>query len=137
MSLNKVMLIGNVGADPQFKQFENGCTAQLSLATTKRGFKTKEGKEVEERTEWHNIVIYNTLAKTAREYVHKGDRLYIEGELRTRSYEDNQGVKRYVTEVVCQQMQFLSAKKEGAKAPIAEPLAEETDSAEYGEDSPF
>lgn len=137
MSLNKVMLIGNVGADPQFKQFENGCTAQFSLATTKRGFKTKEGKEVEERTEWHNVVMYNTLAKTAREYVHKGDRLYIEGELRTRSYEDNQGVRRYVTEVVCQQMQFLSAKKEGAKAPIAEPPAEGTDSAEYGEDLPF
>lgn len=137
MSLNKVMLIGNVGADPQFKQFENGCTAQLSLATTKRGFKTKDGKEVEERTEWHNIVIYNTLAKTAKEYVHKGDRLYIEGELRTRSYEDKQGVTRYVTEVVCQQMQFLSAKKEGAKTPIAEPPAEGTDSMEYGEDLPF
>lgn len=137
MSLSKVMLIGNVGADPQFKQFKNGCTAQLSLATTKRGFKTKDGKEVEERTEWHNIVIYNTLAKTAKECVHKGDRLYIEGELRTRSYEDKQGVTRYVTEVVCRQMQFLSAKKEGAKAPIAEPPAEGTDSMEYGEDLPF
>lgn len=137
MSLNKVMLIGNVGDDPQFKQFENGCTAQLSLATTKRGFKTKEGKEVEERTEWHNIVIHNVLAKTAKEYVHKGDKLYIEGELRTRSYEDKQGVTRYVTEVVCRQMQFLSAKKEGTKAPIAEPPAEGTDSMEYGEDLPF
>ena len=134
MSLNKVMLIGNVGADPQFKQFKNGCTAQLSLATTKRGFKAKE---VEERTEWHNIVIYNALAKIAREYVHKGDRLYIEGELRTRSYEDNQGVKRYVTEVVCQQMQFLSAKKEGAKAPIAELPAEESGSMQDGGDLPF
>lgn len=137
MSLNKVMLIGNVGADPQFKQFENGCTAQLSLATTKRGFKTKEGKEVEERTEWHNIVFHNALAKTAKDYVHKGDKLYIEGELRTRSYEDKQGVTRYVTEVVCRQMQFLSAKKEGAKVPIAEPPAEGTDSMEYGEDLPF
>lgn len=137
MSLNKVMLIGNVGADPQFKQFENGCTAQLSLATTKRGFKTKEGKEIEERTEWHKVVIYNALAKTAKEHVHKGDRLYIEGELRTRSYPDKQGVERYVTEVVCQQMQFLSAKKEGAKAPIAEPPAEGTDSMEYGEDLQF
>ena len=83
------------------------------MATTDRAFKTANGTEVPERTEWHNIVLQNGLAKIAKEYVKKGDKLCIEGKIRTRSYEDNNGVKRYVTEVYGYNMEMLSPKKDG------------------------
>ena len=114
MSVNKVILIGHTGKDPDVKTFDNGgVVAQFPLATTKRGFTTKDGREIPERTEWHNIVLSNGLAKIAGQYVKKGDKLYIEGELRTRSYEDNNGVKRYITEVYGFNMEMLSPKKDG------------------------
>ena len=114
MSVNKVILIGNVGKDPEYKDFDNGgSVAKFTLATTDRAFKTANGTEVPERTEWHNIVLQNELAKIAKEYVKKGDKLYIEGKIRTRSYEDNNGVKRYVTEVYGYNMEMLSPKKGG------------------------
>lgn len=114
MSVNKVILIGNVGKDPEYKDFDNdGSVAKFTLATTDRAFKTENGTEVPERTEWHNIVLQNGLAKIAKEYVKKGNKLYIEGKIRTRSYEDNNGVKRYVTEVYGYNMEMLSPKKDG------------------------
>lgn len=114
MSVNKVILMGNVGKDPEYKDFDNGgSVAQFTLATTDRAFKTENGTEVPERTEWHNIVLQNGLANIAKEYVKKGNKLYIEGKIRTRSYEDNNGVKRYVTEVYGYNMEMLSPKKEG------------------------
>lgn len=114
MSVNKVILIGNVGKDPEYKDFDNGgSVAQFTLATTDRAFKTANGTEVPERTEWHNIVLQNGLAKVAKDYVKKGDKLYIEGKIRARSYEDNNGAKRYVTEVHGYNMEMLSPKKDG------------------------
>lgn len=114
MSVNKVILMGNLGKDPEVKQFENGgVVAQFTLATTKKGFKTKEGKEIPDRTEWHNIVLQNGLAKVAEQYLKKGDKLYVEGELRTRSYEDANGVKRHVTEIYASSMEMLTQKKDG------------------------
>ena len=114
MSVNKVILMGHTGKDPDVKTFDNGgVVAQFPLATTKRGFTTKDGREIPERTEWHNIVLSNGLAKIAGQYIKKGDKLYIEGELRTRSYEDNNGVKRYITEVYGFNMEMLSPKKDG------------------------
>lgn len=114
MSVNKVILMGNVGKDPEYKNFDNGgSVAQFTLATIDRAFKTANGTEVPERTEWHNIVLQNGLAKVAKEYVKKGDKLYIEGKIRTRSYEDNNGVKRYITEVYGFNMEMLTPKKDG------------------------
>lgn len=114
MSVNKVILMGNVGKNPEYKDFDNdGSVAKFTLATTDRAFKTENGTEVPERTEWHNIVLQNGLAKIAKEYVKKGNKLYIEGKIRTRSYEDNNGVKRYVTEVYGYNMEMLSPKKDG------------------------
>jgi len=113
MSVNKVILMGYVGKDPGYKEFDNGgLVAQFTLATTDRAFKTANGTEVPERTEWHNIVLQNGLAEVAKEYVKKGDKLYIEGKIRTRSYEDNNGVKRYITEVYGFKMELLSPKKD-------------------------
>lgn len=118
MSVNKVILLGYTGKDPEFKEFENGgCIATLSLATTKKGFKTKEGKEIPDKTEWHNIVLQNGWAKLANKYVKKGDRLYIEGELRTRNYDDSQGVKRYVTEIFVTFMEMLTPKEKVNQTP--------------------
>ena len=129
MSVNKVILMGNVGKDPDVKTFDNGgVVAQFPLATTKRGFKTKDGKEVPERTEWHNIVLSNGLAKVAEQYVKKGDKLYIEGELRTRSYEDNNRVKHFITEVYGYDMEMLTPKKDGqSSAPTPPPSSPQDD----------
>ena len=106
--------MGYVGKDPEYKDFDNGgSVAQFTLATTDRAFKTANGTEVPERTEWHNIVLQNGLAKVAKEYVKKGDKLYIEGKIRTRSYEDNNGVKHFITEVYGYDMEMLTPKKDG------------------------
>lgn len=128
MSVNKVTLLGHTGKAPDFKEFDNGgCVATFSLATTKRGFTTKDGQKIPERTEWHNVVLQNGLAKVANQYVKKGDKLYIEGELRTRSYDDANGVKRYITEVVATDMEMLTPKAAGTtQAPPPVPDAPHT-----------
>lgn len=137
MSVNKVILLGHTGKAPDFKEFDNGgCVATFSLATTKRGYTTKDGRQIPERTEWHNIVLQNGLAKVANQYVKKGDKLYIEGELRTRSYDDAQGVKRYITEIVATDMEMLTPKTTGAgtQAPQTAPPAP---APEPSDDLPF
>ena len=138
MSVNKVTLLGHTGKVPDFKEFDNGgCVATFSLATTKRGFTTKDGRQIPERTEWHNIVLQNGLAKVANQYVKKGDKLYIEGELRTRSYDDAQGVKRYVTEIVATDMEMLTPKGTGAGTQAPPPVPDAPAPNDPGDDLPF
>lgn len=109
MSVNKVILIGNVGKDPEVRYLDTGiAVATFPLATTERGYTLANGTQVPERTEWHNIVLWRGLAETADKYVHKGDKLYIEGKMRTRSYDDQAGVRRYVTEVFADVMEMLT-----------------------------
>lgn len=109
--VNKVILIGNVGADPEVKYLEGGvAVANLRLATTER-YKNKSGENVDQ-TEWHNIVLWRGLAEIVEKYVRKGMRIYIEGRLRTRSWEDQNGNKRYTTEIWADNMQMLSYKQE-------------------------
>ena len=89
MSVNRVILIGNVGQDPRVKYFDTGsAVATFPLATTDRGYTLANGTQIPERTEWHNIVASNRLAEIVDKYVHKGDKLYLEGKIRTRSYSD-------------------------------------------------
>ena len=84
--MNKVMLIGNVGKEPEVRYYEaDQAVAQLRLATTERGYTLQNGTQVPERTEWHNLVFYRRLAKLVEQYVHKGDKLYVEGKIRNRS----------------------------------------------------
>lgn len=107
--INKVTLLGNVGGDPRSRTFDGGGeVANITLATTKKGYTKRDGTQVPERTEWHNITASGSLAGVVRQYVHKGDRLYVEGELRTREYEKD-GIKRYVTEVWMTDLRLLSA----------------------------
>lgn len=120
MSVNKVILLGHVGKDPEVRSLEGGIkVATFSLATTEKGYKMQNGTQVPDRTEWHNIVAWRGIAETIEKYVHKGDKLYLEGKIRTRSYDDNKGVKRYVTEVFVDDMQMLSPKPQQVAPPPA------------------
>ena len=109
--MNKVMLIGNVGVEPDVRYVEKGvAVASVRLATTERGYTLQNGTTVPERTEWHNIVLWRQLAETVEKYVHKGDKLYIEGKIHTRSYDDKSGMKRYVVEIWADAMEMLTPK---------------------------
>ena len=111
MSLNKVMLIGNVGREPEVRYVEEGvATAVVSLATSTRGYTLPTGTIVPERTEWHRVLLWRKLAEVVEKYVHTGDKLFIEGELRTRSYTDKQGRTHHVTEIWGNNMEMLSTK---------------------------
>ncbi len=111
MSINKVILLGNVGRDPEVRYLDTGvAVATFPLATTERGYTLANGTQVPERTEWHNLVLWRGLAETAEKYVHKGDKLYIEGKIKTRSYDDQAGAKRYVTEIFVDVMEMLTPK---------------------------
>lgn len=109
--MNKAILIGNVGQEPTVKHLENNtAVATFSLATTERGYTLQNGTQVPERTEWHNIVVWRKQAEVVEKYVHKGDKLYVEGKIQSRSYDDKQGVKRYVTEIMAENIELLSPK---------------------------
>lgn len=120
MSLNKIMLIGHVGKEPDVRTLEGGIkVASLSLATTDKSYTLANGTQVPERTEWHNIVVWRGQAETVEKYVHKGDKLYIEGKSRTRNYDDKNGIKHYITEVFTDYMEMLSVKPQSPQPPAS------------------
>ena len=105
------MLIGNVGQEPEVRYYEaDQAVAQVRLATTERGYTLPNGTQVPERTEWHSLVFHRGLAKIVEKYVHKGDKLYVEGRIRYRSYDDQRGQRRYVTEIIADSMELLTPK---------------------------
>lgn len=113
MSVNKVILIGNVGKDPEVRHLDNNvAVANLTLATTERGYTMSNGTVVPDRTEWHNIVLWRGLAELARQYVRKGSQIYIEGKIRTRIWEDKEGNRRYTTEIYADNMQLLGKRSD-------------------------
>jgi len=126
MSVNKIILLGNVGKDPEVRYFDNGgAVANFTLATTERGYTAANGTQVPDRTEWHNIVLWRGLAEIAEKYVKKGSKLYIEGKIRTRSYDDANGNKRYITEVWGDNMELLDKKSDSSNAaPFPQPPVE-------------
>jgi len=106
MSVNKVILVGNLGKDPELRYTASGtAVANFSLATTER-YKDRDGNS-QEKTEWHNIVVWRQLAEICGKYLTKGKQVYLEGKIQTRSYDDRDGNKRYITEIVVDQMQML------------------------------
>lgn len=123
--MNFVVLKGNVGDDPKITSFENGGkVAQFSLATNERGFTTKDGKVIPDEVMWHNIVVRRTgLASVCEQYVKKGTPLLIVGKIKTRTYQDNAGQTRYVTEIHVDEMELLGKKPEHEAAPAPEPDA--------------
>ena len=135
--VNKVILIGNIGKDPDVKHTDNSVVATFSLATSET-WKNKDGEKVN-KTEWHNIVCWRNLAEIVEKYMTKGQQIYVEGKLTHRDYEDKEGVKRYITEVVADKIQMLGRKDEKPSvekpAPkVEEPLSEEDD---FINDLPF
>lgn len=112
------MLIGNVGAEPQVRYLDTGiCVAQVRLATTERGYTLPNGTQVPDRTEWHNVVFWRKLGETVEKYVHKGDKLYVEGKIQSRTYDDRQGVRHQIVEIMADNMEMLTPRREGL--PVA------------------
>lgn len=136
--VNKVILIGNVGADPDVKYLEGGvAVARFSLATSEV-YNNKNGERVTQ-TEWHNIVLWRNLAQIAEKYVRKGMMLYIEGRIRTRSWDDQNGVKRYTTEIYGDNFQMLSRKQDNGDKPqdTHMPQASDLSGGDDSDDLPF
>jgi single-strand DNA-binding protein len=134
-SVNKVILIGNLGKDPDLRYTPSGqAVATFSLATNER-YKDKDGQNVE-RAEWHNIVVWGKQAEMAKEYLKKGRQIFVEGRISYRTYDDREGNKRYVTEVVAQRIQFLGRREDMPESAPAEVEVEQA-AGGGGEDLPF
>jgi single-strand DNA-binding protein len=114
--VNKVILVGRLGKDPEVRNLENGASVANFTMATSESYKDKTTGEKKEVTEWHNIVLWRGLAEVAAKYLHKGDMIYVEGKLRTRSWE-KEGVTRYTTEVVGDNMTMLSTRREAGSGP--------------------
>jgi single-strand DNA-binding protein len=110
--VNKVILVGNLGKDPEVQTFDTYKKAAFSLATTEHS-RDKEGNEVQ-HTEWHNIVMWRGLAEIAEQYLHKGSQVYIEGKIRTRSFDGKDGQKKYITEIQADNLVLLGGRKDGS-----------------------
>jgi single-strand DNA-binding protein len=118
--INKVILIGHLGADPETRYMPSGgAVTNIRLATTE-SWKDKQSGEQQERTEWHRVAIFGRTAEIAAEYLRKGSQVYIEGRLRTRKWQDNQGNERYTTEIVANDMQMLGGRSGMSEPPPAE-----------------
>jgi single-strand DNA-binding protein len=113
--VNKVILVGRLGKDPEVRNLENGASVANFTIATSESYKDRTTGEKKEITEWHNIVLWRGLAEIAQKYLHKGDLVYIEGKLRTRSWE-KEGVTRYTTEIVGDNMTMLSTKGSGSSS---------------------
>lgn len=134
-SVNKAILIGNLGKDPDLRYTPSGsAVCSFPIATTEK-WRDQQSNEMKEKTEWHNIVLWGKTAEIAKEYLQKGSPVYIEGRIQTRQYEDKEGVKRWFTEIVGQRMQFLGRRgdnqRDDSTPPppdmASEPMSEEDD----------
>jgi len=135
--VNKVILLGNLGGDPEMRYLPSGvAVASFSLATTETY--TKDGEKVT-KTEWHNIVAYRRLGEICGEFLSKGKQIYIEGKIQTRSWDDKEGTKKYKTEIIADTMQMLGSKGSGGGAPSARPSSSQAPSSSSSDldDVPF
>ncbi len=111
--INKVIIIGNLGKDPETRYMPNGGAVTNITVATSESWKDKQSGQQQERTEWHNVVFFNRLAEIAGEYLKKGSKVYLEGSLRTRKWQDKSGADRYTTEIVGSEMQMLDSRAGG------------------------
>jgi single-strand DNA-binding protein len=154
--VNKVILVGNLGAEPEVRNLPSGGSVANIRIATSENWKDKQTGQQQERTEWHRIVFFNRLAEVVGEYLHKGSKVYIEGQLRTRKWQAQDGTDRYSTEVVAKEMQMLDSRGGGQQqggggydaypeadsyAPPAEPAQpapqQPTEQPDYEDDIPF
>ena len=135
--LNKVLIIGNLGADPEIKYTQAGSpVANLSVATSER-WKDKNTGEQKEQVEWHRVVIFGRLAEIAEQYLKKGSKIFIEGKLQTRDWEDSEGKKRYTTEVVAREMTMLDSKGDSMESSSSASPSSKPNNDKFEEDIPF
>lgn len=117
------MLIGNVGKEPDVHYYDaDQAVAQVSFATTEKGYTLANGMKVPDHTDWHNLVFFRGLAKVVEKYVHKGDRLYVEGRIRYRLYDDKQGKRHNITEIYVDNMEMLTLRSASSSAAPAQPV---------------
>lgn len=122
-TLNQVTLIGYVGNNPRVATTQNGRkVVNFTLATTEKGYTSKTGAQCPDRTEWHNIVLWGSIAEVAEKYMSKGSLVYVQGKIRTRTFEDKSGIKRYITEIEGETMQMLDRKTENNNTDAASSL---------------
>lgn len=135
--VNKAIIVGNVGQDPEVRFMPNGNpVANLSIATSE-SWTDKQSGQKQEKTEWHRVVMFNKLAEIAQQYVGKGSKLYIEGKIQTRKWQDQNGQDKYSTEIVASQMQMLDSKQGGQK-PAPQPAAPNPPQCDdFSDDIPF
>ena len=114
--LNKVILIGNLGADPETRAMPSGMTVANLRVATSESWRDKQSGEQQERTEWHRVALFGRLGEVAAEYLRKGSQVYLEGQLRTRKWQDKQGTDRYTTEIIASEMLMLGGRSSGAGA---------------------
>jgi len=135
--LNKVILIGNLGADPETRAMPSGLTVANLRVATSESWRDKQSGEQQERTEWHRVALFGRLGEVAAEYLRKGSQVYIEGRLRTRKWQDKQGVERFSTEIIGDEMLMLGGRGPSAGAGVAAPEGRErvAEPAEAGERS--
>lgn len=119
--VNKVILVGNLGQDPETRYLPSGGAVTNATLATSETWKDKNSGQVQERTEWHRVVFFNRLAEIAGEYLKKGTKVYVEGALRTRKWQDQNGVDRYTTEVVASEMQMLDSRGAGGGGAAGNP----------------
>ncbi|MBQ9357300.1 MAG: single-stranded DNA-binding protein [Prevotella sp.] len=135
--MNKVMLIGNVGKEPEVRYVDQGQpVARVTMATTERGYTLPNGTRVPDRTEWHNVLLWRKLAELVERYVHKGDKLYVEGRLHYASYDDKQGKRQYYTEIWADNIELLTPKQAHADSlqPTQQATAQTQQNAADGND---
>ena len=146
--INKVILVGNLGQDPDTKAMPSGMTVCNLRIATSESWKDKQSGEMKEQTEWHSVAMFGRLAEIAGEYLKKGSQVYIEGRLRTRKWQDKQGNDRYTTEIVANEMQMLGSGSGGgrgmggggrsaADTGGGEPVRSSTEKDEFDDDIPF
>ena len=133
MSINKVILIGNLGRDPEVKYISDTPVANFSIATTEK-WKDKQSGEWQEKTEWHRVVAWRYLAECVEKLFKKGKQVYVEGKLETRKWQDKDGNDKYTTEIVARELQLMGKKDDQEDVPVAPPVAQKP---EDDDDLPF
>lgn len=131
--MNKALLIGNVGQEPEVHYYDaDQCVVRVRLATSERGYTLPNGTQVPDRTDWHNVIFYHGLAKVVEKYVHKGDKLFVEGRLRYRNYDDKKGLRRLVAEIYAENMEMLTPKRSNDRRTAQNGKSDTNDTAKAG-----
>ena len=142
--INKVIIVGNLGGDPETRYMPSGSAVTNLTVATNESWKDKQTGEQKDRTEWHKVAMFNRLAEVAAEYLRKGSQVYIEGKLRTRKWQDKNGQDRWTTEIIADEMQMLGGRGGGGSAPMSSPSESGSSSAppqpapdDFDDDIPF